>query len=71
MITESTMNLLGADSPAKETTTMKPGNIITYVATILQTLSIPQPKAVQAQLKIANEATHAVVRSMEKEKDLS
>jgi hypothetical protein len=37
----------------------------------LQTLSIPQPKAVQAQLKIANEATHAVVRSMGKEKDLS
>jgi hypothetical protein len=70
MITESTMNLLGADSPAKATI-MKPGNIITYVATILQTFTIPQPKAVQAQLKIANEATHAVVRSMGKEKDLS
>lgn len=69
MLNESTMNLVGADSTAKETT-MKPGNIITYVATILQTLSIPQPKAVQAQLKIANEATHAVVRSMGKEKDL-
>jgi len=70
MINESTMNLLGADSPAKETT-MKPGNIITYVATILQTFSIPQPKAVQDQLKIANEATHAVVRSMKQEKDRS
>lgn len=67
MITESTMNMVGADSTAKETT-MKPGNIITYVATILQTLSIPQPKAVQAQLKIANEATHAVVRSMNQQK---
>lgn len=70
MINESTMNLLGADSPAKETT-MKPGNIITYVAAIIQSLSTGQCKAVEAQLKIASEATHAVVRSMTNEKDRS
>lgn len=68
MITESTMNMVGADSTAKETT-MKPGNLIAYVTTILQVLSTSQSKAVEAQLKIATEATHAVVRSMNQQKE--
>lgn len=68
MINESTMNLIEADSTVKGSS-MKPATIITYVATILQSLSTGQCKAVEAQLKIAQEATHAVVRSMAKEKD--
>lgn len=67
MTNESAMNLLADDSTAKGPS-MKPVTIITYVSAILHSLSAHQPKSVQSQLRIATEATHAVVRCMTNEK---